>query len=273
MGKVGRFGRVLCALLILYMANNLLLLGCVSAASCVVFVDVGQGDGTIIKIEDDFLAVIDGGPSVDYVHKISKYIDMDDEIDLLIITHMHRDHYLGVLEILQRYKVNTLVLPTSCIKAPEVLSVLEDVNVSDIKYTDFIAIKNLNSNTSVSYGKNIDECFISQVDVNNSSVIVDLEFENSDVLFMGDAEGEREMKFLEEYHKDVYILKAGHHCSSSSTSKEFLDAVTPDVVVCSYGEDNSYGHPNQKVIDRFDSMGINVLSTAQQGDIVINLDK
>mgnify|MGYP000979674447 CR=1 FL=1 len=272
MGKVGWFGKVSFVLLIFYMAHNLLLLGCTSI-SCIVFVDVGQGDGAIIKIEDDFLAVIDGGPSVDYVHKISKYIDMDDEIDLLIITHMHRDHYLGVLEILKRYKVNTLVLPTSCIKAPEVLSVLEDVNVSDIKYTDFVTIKSSSSNTSVSYGKNIDECFISHEDVNDSSVIVDLELENSSVLFMGDVESKREMKFLEEYHKDVYILKAGHHCSSSSTSKEFLDAVTPDVVVCSYGKNNSYGHPHKEVLDRFVSMGINVLSNAQQGDIVINLDK
>ena len=71
---------------------------------------------------------------------------------------------------------------------------------------------------------------------------------------------------------DCDVLKVGHHGSDSSTTKEFLDAVSPSIAVISCGEGNKYGHPHKEILDRLEAAGVTVLRTDIKGHIVIKSD-
>lgn len=273
-GLIPFVGRTMFLLLIYVIVKYMLLLGCYEP-SCLVFMDVGQGDGAVIKLDGDFNIVIDGGPSINFVHGLSKYIQIKEDIDLLVFTHFHRDHYLGLGEVINRYRVKTLVLPTSCVNNSEFNTILESFPSVDIIYTNYVSIHfgRKGADPHITYGDSVHGCFISQREVNNSSVIVELDYLGKYILYMGDAEVERESIFLRNYSKDISILKAGHHCSDSSTSIGLLSKLKPEIVICSYGFGNSYGHPGRDLQDRLQRLGAKVLSTAEIGDIVIKLDK
>jgi competence protein ComEC len=87
---------------------------------------------------------------------------------------------------------------------------------------------------------------------------------------MGDAEQGVENKLLKESSlENMYILKAGHHCSRTATSDMFLRAVNPEVAICSYGKGNKFGHPHYETIEKFKKYNVQYLETAKEGDIVI----
>ncbi len=82
-------------------------------------------------------------------------------------------------------------------------------------------------------------------DTNNNSIVLRLSYGSVDFLFTGDAEKEAEASILQsEQALQTDILKVGHHCSKTSTSAQFLDAVKPEVAVYMAGEGNRYGHPH-----------------------------
>lgn len=198
-----------------------------------------------------------------------------ERIEFLVITHFHQDHYQGLVEILKRYDIDTIVLPTSCINDEVVAYSISISSHNQIVYTDYIRFTidregmfNFYSNPEV------DLCYKSQVDVNNSSVVAYFQWEEINILLMGDSEIERERRLLKQgiLATDVDILKAGHHCSDSSSSYEFIKFTSPELVICSFGEDNLYGHPGKRVIGMLKKMGIKYLYTADTGSIVINLE-
>jgi len=75
-----------------------------------------------------------------------------------------------------------------------------------------------------------------------------------------------------EYDIDSDILKVAHHGSSSSTSTEFLELVSPDVCIIMVGTDNRYGHPHQEIMDRLSLLGCEVYRTDLDGTIVVQTD-
>ena len=107
-------------------------------------------------------------------------------------------------------------------------------------------------------------------DLNNSSVMVMLTYGNNKFLFTGDAEEEEECTVTADIKCDV--LKVGHHGSSTSTSRAFLTAASPEYAVISCGMGNSYGHPHTETIDKLKKAGINIYRTDLQGDIIMTCD-
>jgi competence protein ComEC len=106
--------------------------------------------------------------------------------------------------------------------------------------------------------------------INNESIVTLLNIRGKRILLMGDAEHEVEYKLLKDFSLgNIYILKAGHHCSRTATSDMFLRAVNPEVAICSYGEGNKFGHPHYETIEKFQKHGVQYLETAREGDIVI----
>jgi competence protein ComEC len=67
---------------------------------------------------------------------------------------------------------------------------------------------------------------------------------------------------------DCDLLKAGHHGSDTSSSQEFLDAVSPVYAVISVGEGNTYDHPKQVTLNKYDTMNIQYWRTDKEGSIV-----
>ena len=110
-------------------------------------------------------------------------------------------------------------------------------------------------------------------DSNNASIGVYLKFGNTSYLFTGDAEYEAEEDILEKgFMIDADVYKAGHHGSRTSSSDEFLEAVTPKYVVVSCGEDNSYGHPHAAILNYCRTEKIPLYRTDKQGTIVLKSD-
>ena len=131
----------------------------------------------------------------------------------------------------------------------------------------------LNNDTKISCLYPIDDSFIDNA--NSHSLILLLEKENNKFLFMGDAGIKEEMTMIDNskfLKKDVRgsILKAGHHGSSTSSGKDFIEYVNPSAVILSYGKNNQYGHPHTEVVDILEENNIMTLKTASSGQITID---
>lgn len=121
---------------------------------------------------------------------------------------------------------------------------------------------------------------INYEDANDYSPIIKFSYGTFDILLTGDAEAEAEEDFVEYYSKnkyyqdfvDVDFLKVGHHGSSTSTTKSFLDLVKPETAIISCGEGNKYGHPTQPTLDRLSQFGCALYRTDKHGDIRVVVD-
>lgn len=241
----------------------------------VTFFDVGQGDAALIETPERTQILIDGGPSGEKVlEKLGKEMPFwDRTIDLIILTHPERDHLAGLLEVLKSYKVEN-ILWTGVIRDTAEFKEWQKL-IKEEGAKIFIAKADL-----LVVGIGIDvlyplESLEGKVlrDSNDSSIVVRLVFGKTSFLFTGDATKsvEKELVLDSVKHKlDSDVLKVGHHGSKTSTSKEFIEAVSPEIAVISVGRNNSYGHPRQEVLDNLS--GAKILRTDLDGDIKIISD-
>lgn len=106
-------------------------------------------------------------------------------------------------------------------------------------------------------------------DLNDYSVVINLNHKNNNFLLCGDAETKVEKEMLnDKLLRDVDVLKAGHHGSSSSSSNDFLEKIMPEYFVVMCGEGNSYNHPSEKTIEKFASYSKNIYRTDINGNII-----
>ena len=100
---------------------------------------------------------------------------------------------------------------------------------------------------------------ISENVLNNNSIVCKLHYKTFSMLFTGDIEEIAEKQILQEYKNNLDILnstvlKIGHHGSKTSSAKEFLEAVNPQITLIGVGKNNKFGHPNDEVIKRLENM-------------------
>lgn len=246
------------------------------------YLNIGQGDAIVMK-NKDVLLTIDGGSTSNKSN--GKYIlepfilsHARNYIDIAFITHADSDHTNGIKYVLDssdEINIGTLVLPTSAIgdyRYNDIISsaISKNCNVKYMKMGDEIV---LNNDTKISCLYPIDDSFIDNA--NSHSLILLLEKENNKFLFMGDAGIKEEMTVIDNskfLKKDVRgsILKAGHHGSSTSSGKDFIEYVNPSAVILSYGKNNQYGHPHTEVVDILKENNIMTLKTANSGQITID---
>lgn len=242
----------------------------------VVFLDIGQGDSIFIKTPDNHQILIDGGPDSVILEKLGKEMSFwDRTIDLIILTHPEHDHIAGLIEVLKRYKIENILWTgilreTAEYKEWVKLIENEDSNIKIAEAGQKIITPNLFFEILYPFesleGQNIKN-------TNNTSIVARLIFNNNSFLFTGDAYKSIERKLIKEnIHLDSDILKVGHHGSKTSTSKELLEAVSPQIAVISAGRDNKYGHPNEEVLEILNDYGIKVLRTDEIGDTKIISD-
>jgi competence protein ComEC len=242
----------------------------------IIFFDVGQGDAILIQ-EGDFQVLVDGGPDDSIIFKLAKRMpSYDKNIEIVILTHPHEDHIRGLMNVLDEFSVERVFVNKVEYENKVYEDLLEEykdivIEVAQgdrFKYGDIegeiiypiLRKKEKNNLQDKDQDKNI----------NNESVVTLLDIKGKRILLMGDAEHEVEYKLLKEAPlENIYILKAGHHCSRTATSDMFLRAVNPEVVICSYGEGNKFGHPHYETIEKFQKHGVQYLETAREGDIVI----
>ncbi len=236
------------------------------------FIDVGQGDCTLIK-SDTATVVIDAGPG-DHTPTTVEYIrQLTDHIDYLILTHPHEDHIGSADELINEIGVDTVIMPnisTETVAFEKVLNAIErnDCNVIEGKGGKSFTADDISIDL---YGPNTDDL----EDLNNASIIAKITTGEISAVFSGDAESSSEYSALEKFNSyefDADIYQVGHHGSSTSTTDEFLDAISPEVAVISCGKRNSYGHPHDELLLALNDYGTKVLRTDISGTVIIKTD-
>lgn len=215
------------------------------------FIDVGQGDSTLIVTPKNKKILIDGGEgktNVLFQYLLDRRIN---KIDYIIISHFDSDHCNGLIEIIEKMRVENIVMSKQSKESEEYKKILEiikqkNIKVSSVKAEDKIIIeKNL-------YIKilNPAEKFEFQ-DLNNNAIVAKLVYKNFSMLFTGDIE-KAEENLAKKYKNELKstILKVAHHGSKTSTSEEFLKYVEPQIALIGVGENNKFGHLNQITIEK-----------------------
>lgn len=250
----------------------------------VVFFDVQQGDAALIKTPQKHNILIDGGPGsslLSHLHKELSFWNRD--IDLIILSHPHADHLSGLVEVLDRFNVKKVVWNRD--KADSLIYKEWKRKLKDVD--DYQGYRGVRIYAGQAIIDTLHPKFnYSKGNLNANSLVNKIIFDNRTFLFTGDILAQQEKKLLEWQNQCLVedyswcqtvdlsadVLKASHHGSSSSNSKEFIQAVNPSQVVISAGKDNRYGHPHKEVISLFNNLGISVHKTFEDGNlrVVVN---
>lgn len=240
------------------------------------FFDIGQGDAIFIETPKRQQILIDGGPGSAILEKLAKEIPFwDRTIDLVILTHPEKDHLIGLLEVLKRYKVENILWTGIQRDTAEFREWQKEIAKEQAQIKIAQAGQKIIASGTVFKIIYPSENLADKEykNSNNTSIVGRLVFNENSFLFTGDIEQSAEKELLDSAEDlDSDVLKVSHHGSKTSSSKDFIGKVSPLVAVISLAKDNSYGHPYQSVLDILNSYGIRILRTDQNGDIKIISD-
>ena len=241
----------------------------------VAFLDVGQGDAIFIEAPNGNQILIDGGPNKAVLRELSKQMPFyDRSIDGVVLTHPHLDHYGGLVDVLDNYKIGFEM--DSGNDNPE--SKGFDIyarKLEEEKAKRIFAKKGMRVNLDEGLYLEILLPVINKkgMSAHDEMVVARLVYGNNSFLLTGDMEDNLE-SFLLSFGGSIKsdVLKVGHHGSKTSTSEKFLGMVNPGLTIISAGKNNKYGHPHQEVTDRLARFEIPTLRTDEKGTVVLKSD-
>ena len=261
--------------------------------------DVGQGDSILITTPGNQHVLIDGGPDLTVLERLGeKFPFFSRRIDLLVLTHTHADHLASFPEVLRRYDVQNILMTGVAGESASYSAFLDAVRESG---PHVILAR---SDRDLDFGKGVffdvlwpteDSLGISDKrDPHLFSLVAKLTWKNhptsrfplrsssfegqaalrgASVLHTGDIEEKVEEALLKDGDDlRADFLKVPHHGSKTSSSTGFLLAVAPDLAVISVGAGNTYGHPNEGVLQRYEALGIPVRRTDREGTIDVDFE-
>ena len=234
------------------------------------YIDVGQGDSIFIQLPNKETMLIDAGEAYEADNVINYLNSLGiKKIDYVVGTHPHTDHIGGLEEIVNTFDIGSIYMPKASSTSNTYLDLLTAIKNKGLK------IKTAKSGVVVLDDDNLKLEFIAPnsdnySELNNYSAVLKLTYLNNTFLFMGDAETLSEDEITSDVDADV--IKVGHHGSDSSSGIEFVNKVSPEYAIIMVGEGNSYNHPYQSIIDRYESVGAKVLRTDLDGNIVCDSD-
>lgn len=247
----------------------------------VYFLDVGQGDSQLIRIPREggyFNVLIDTG-EYEYADGLTAYLqDLGvEKIGALVCSHPHTDHMGCMARIVERFDIGSLYMPqipeeqAPTTRAYEKL--LDAAAEKDLRVIRLHEDALLESPAGAQFQVMSPRMDADWDGANNYSAVIRLVYGETSFLFTGDAEAESEKVILEDgYGVGADVLKCGHHGSSSSTSKAFLEAVDPLYAVISCGEGNSYGHPHRETLQSLRERDVTVYRTDEDGTVLAKSD-
>ena len=249
------------------------------------FIDVGQGDSTLIRVNNKNI-LVDGGGSLD-----SSSFDIGEKvlfpylldrgvygIDYIIVSHFDADHCQGIEYVMKNMKVKNAIISGLGQESNEYnmfisLAKKQNIKIIHVKKGDIIRIKD--AIIKILYPDNE---AVEENPKNNNAIVCKIEWQDSSILFTGDIEKEAEMKILKMYESNIEVLKSSilkvaHHGSKTSSTEEFIRAVDPKVALIGVGKNNKFGHPNSGILERLEGIGCKICRTDKRGEITIKIDK
>ncbi len=251
------------------------------------FIDVGQGDCTLIELPDGKVVLIDGGDSKESTKKqILRYLNaLDiDRIDHLVVTHTDKDHCGSLEEVFRCKEVVNAYLPHT-------------YEAEDVAYGKAYAAALEEECAIVKAERGVDLSneaegyvlrFLYPYSVESTdeycedSAVLWLDYKGVSALFCGDADASVEKKLLRDETmgfldmegvdlSSTEILKVAHHGSDASSTKEFLELLRVKTAILSCGKDNPYGHPAKSTMERLEGLGVEIFRTDRQGNVIVTL--
>ena len=238
------------------------------------FLDVGQGDCTLIRTRDGDI-LIDAGPEAaqDALCLRLKQLGVK-KITLAVFTHPDEDHVGGADGVLGQIPVEEVWLPVREMDNPSAARMEKAIQENgslrkNIRAGERILLGDVSIIALAPFGD-------AGNDPNDNSIVLRVTCGDIGMLFMGDASVKVEKKLMESYaagHISADLYKVGHHGSSTSNTEAFLNVVKPKYAVICSSIDNSYGHPHGVVIERLQNIGATVLMTATDGEVVLECNQ
>ena len=241
----------------------------------VAFLDVGQGDAVYIETPEGVQLLIDGGPDSSVLRELPKVMPFwDRSLDVVLATHPDKDHIGGLVDVLTRYDVDTIIQTenesdTAVSSAFVLMSAEEEATVHIARAGEVIELGASTTLAVLSPASDTRDW-----ESNAASIVIKLSYGEVDFMLTGDAGNGIEEYLVSECGTLLQseVLKLGHHGSKTSTSESFLEAVAPEYAVVSAGKDNRYGHPNIEVVERVRNYGSQIVNTAEIGTIIFKSD-
>lgn len=233
-------------------------------------IDVSQGDSILIQSPDGTTMLIDGGyqgsGALTYLQELGIT-----KIDVMVATHPHADHIGGLVDVLHAMPVGAVWISGASHTTgvfEQFLDAIADAQVPyyEAKQGDTIPCGQLSVSTVQSDP--------TAGDLNDTSLVLRLQYGAVSFLFTGDAEQSAEEAMLRAAKDQLpaTVLKVGHHGSYTSSSPAFLAAVHPRLAVYSAGRGNSYGHPHAETIHHLEAIGAQIYGTDRDGTVIITTD-
>ncbi|MEE8335069.1 MAG: DNA internalization-related competence protein ComEC/Rec2 [Candidatus Neomarinimicrobiota bacterium] len=244
----------------------------------VIFLDVGQGDAVVIKLQSGKTMLIDAGRrnlSQDYGKRVVlpalEYLGIK-HLTWAVMTHPHNDHIGGFITIEEEMKVDTLWDTYLNYDSWTYKFIIEKFskNGTVISRLSRGEIKKLDEFTTLMVLAP-DSIFVNtDKNVNNSSIVFKIVHGETTILFTGDMEKVGDIH-LSKYgdHLNAEILKVAHHGSITSTSQLILDRISPQLAFVSVGKSNRFGHPSNLVLKRLKKAGVKIHRSDKSGALWI----
>ncbi len=242
----------------------------------VCFLDVGQGDSCYIKTDRGSTVLIDGGDDGSGHYVLEPFLRQEfaRNLDAVFISHMHDDHIAGIIELLENdYIINIIYISDKASRGSgysqlKTLAERQGVPITPLSSGDEICIDSVKflvvSSGYTGTGK---------VNENDNSLILRMDCGENSILFTGDATRRYETEILGNDALDTDFLKVGHHGSYTSSGREFLEQISPQISIISVGADNSYNHPSMQTLQTISEMKLPMVRTDYDGTISIIMTK
>lgn len=250
------------------------------------FLDVGQGDSTLIQ-KNDHQILIDGGPDDSILVELGEAMPlMDRKIETVILTHPHADHLIGINQVIDRYEIGRIYFSGTNYDSNAYEEFLAKVKSRDIP----ISIPKIGETITFFEDGKMDflwpgERYENQAiqNLNNTSIVSRFCYYAECVLLTGDIETDEQKEMWDYYSssgreklREIFqaqIIKISHHGSINGTNQTLLDIAQPDYAVIHVGADNKFGHPHAQTLDLLQKSNINIYLTERQGTSEFTLNK
>lgn len=235
------------------------------------FIDVGQGDATLLQSGDTY-CLVDAGES-DSQEALLAYLEEQgvEQLALVVMTHPHADHIGGMRAVLEQIPVEQVLLPVLD-NAPYPTTRTFERVMETIEKKQIPTVVS-EAGQTFSIGEGVLEVLLEGMETdnyNNLSQVLYYKAPGLSAVLSGDAEADLEQLALQNGAvKQAQIFKAAHHGSNTSNTWEFLQSIQPEWIVISCGKDNSYGHPHREPMERYQKLGAAIFRTDQDGSVIL----
>ena len=245
--------------------NNLHLITC----------DVGQGDAILVVFNKTQI-LIDGGPNNKIINCLSKHLPFwDRTLEAVFLTHSQKDHYQGLINVFERYKVDYFFANTLESGDPEyqvLKNLVRGSNTKVINPTSGLKVGNSLIYLDIVWpleDLETEESIGREDKLNEFSIVSVLNFGEFSALLTGDIESDISDQLSDnQLVKKTIVLKVPHHGSKNGLTKNLLEIIKPQVAVISVGK-NSYGHPHKETLDLLNEFDVRTFRTDISGDIEV----